>query len=81
MLFLLSKKNRQRFLMCLYCIVIVIFYCPLREVFLYTNFQLGPRKSARCLEVSAKNCTLHRGFLIKTNPFLKKESAGSWCPL
>ena len=28
----------------------------LTEVFLYRNFQLRPRKSVRCQEVSAKNC-------------------------
>ena len=36
---------------------------------------MGPRKSVRCKEVSAKNCSLRRGFLIgilnETNPFLK----------
>ena len=65
--------------MYLYCIVIVILYCTVKEAFLYRNFQLGPRKSVRCYEVSGKNCPLHRGFFIKilyeTNPFLKK------CPL
>ena len=65
--------------MYLYYIVIVILYCPPKEDFLYGNFRLGPRKSVRCMEVSPKNCPLHRGFLIKilyeTNPFLKK------CPL
>ena len=30
--------------MYLYCTVIVILYCPLKEVFLYKNFQLGPKK-------------------------------------
>ena len=77
MLFTLEKE-RQKFLMYLYCIVIVILYCPLKEVFLYKKFQLGP-ESVRCKEVSNKNCPLHRGFLIRilyeTNPFLKN------CPL
>ena len=65
--------------MYLYCIVIVIFYCPPKEVFSDRSFQLGPRESVRCKEVSAQNGTLHRGLLIKilheTNSFLKK------CPL
>ena len=51
MLLLLLEKERLRFLMYLYCIVIVILCCPLKEVFLYRNFQLGPRKSVRCQEV------------------------------
>ena len=36
-------------------------------------------KSVRCKEVSAKNCPLHGGFLVRilyeTNPFMKKVSA------
>ena len=35
--FLLLKKERHKFLMYLYCIVIVILYCPLKEAFLYRN--------------------------------------------
>ena len=71
--------------MCSYCIVIVILYCPPKEVFLCRNFLLGPRKSVRCKEVSGKSCPLHRGFLIRilyeTNPFLEKVSARRRCPL
>ena len=55
------------------------FVLSAKRGFFYRNFQLGPRKSVRCKEVSAKNCPLHRGFFIRilyeTNPFLKK------CPL
>ena len=65
--------------MYLYCIVIIILYCPPKDVFLYSNFQLGPRKSVRCKEVSDKNCPLHKGFLVRilyeTNSFLKRVSA------
>ena len=68
------KKGKIKIYLC--CIVIVILYCPLKEVFLYRNFQLGPSKSVRCKEVSAKKCPLHRSFLkrilYETNPFLKK---------
>ena len=78
MLFLLLKR-KDKDLMYLYCIIIIILYCPLKEVSLHGNSQLGPRKSARCKELSTKNCLLRRGFLIRilyeTNPFLKK------CPL
>ena len=85
MLFLLLKKGRKTFLMHLYCIIIVILYCSLKEAFLCKNIQLGPRKSVRCKEVSATNCPLDRGFLIRilyeTNPFLTKVSAGRRCPL
>ena len=44
MLFTLLKKGRRGFLMHLYCVVIVILCCPLKEVSLYGNFQLGPGK-------------------------------------
>ena len=40
MLFLLLEKEDKDF----YCVVIVILYCPLKEVFLYRNFQLKPGK-------------------------------------
>ena len=52
------------------------FVQTLKEVFQRGNFQLRPRKSVRCKEVSTKNCPLCKGFLIRTlyetNPFLKK---------
>ena len=44
MLVLLLKKERERFVMYLYCIVIAILYCPLKEDFQYGNFQIGPGK-------------------------------------
>ena len=42
-----------------YYIVFVILYCPIKDVFLHRNFQLGPRKNVCC---STKTCPLHRGF-------------------
>ena len=61
------------------------FVLSAKKVFLYRNFQLGPRKSVRCQEVSAKNCPLYRGFLIsilyEANRFLKRVFAGRRCPL
>ena len=61
------------------------FVLTLKEVFQRGNFQLRPRKSVRCKEVSTKNCPLRKGFLIRTlyetNPFLKKVSTGRRCPL
>ena len=48
--------------MYLYCIVVLLLYCSLKEVFCIeiSNWDL---KSVRFQEVSAKNCPLHRGFL------------------
>ena len=76
MLFLLLKNEIIKIskISRLYCLII-----------LYCNFQLGLGKSVRGKEVSAKNCPLHKGFLIRildeTNPFLNKVSARGKCPL
>ena len=54
--------------------VIVILYCPLKEAFLSRNVQLGSRNMSvvgRCplrtvrRELSAENCPLYKGFLIR----------------
>ena len=78
-----KKKTSNLSLLCCYCHVVL----SAKKGFeiLCRNFQLRPRKSVCFKEVSAKNCPLHRGFLIRilyeTYPFLKKVSAGRRCPL
>ena len=62
MLFLLLKKERHSFLMYLYCIVIVILYCPLQRFFFIEIFNWDlenvsvvrrcPMRTVRYIEVS-----------------------------